>query len=218
MAMKRDAKEMKHLFAIFGIALLAAGLPAQGLSGAEYVESFEDVGNPDKIMAGSLLIGSDGTWQGELRDGVYELSNSAKPGAIKYYQFSFGSSGGQSLEVSVDVEGQYDGKAAGAGVLYGFDPANRTYYAFVVSKDGSYNVWQRGPNGMRRMAGGTHDAIQAEGANKVTASLQGPMAELSVNGARVFAHSAGNAAAGGAGIIALDTGDYRFDNFRLTAE
>lgn len=209
---------MRSLFTL----LVAFTLAATPTLAAEYREAFDEGRDPAQVMAGTLLIGDDGIWTGALEDGAYSLSNSGKDGAVRFYHFGFpsqGTSGGPSrTEVAVDVAGQFDGQISGAGLLYQFDRQARTYYAFVVMKDGSYSLLRRGAEGLRRVAAGNNAAIKSDGVNSLLARLQGGKAELYVNDTRVVGHSTDPSAAGDAGIIALDRGAYRFDNFRLSVE
>ena len=202
--------------------LVAALLAATPVLAAEYRESFDAGSDPAKIMAGTLLIGDDGVWTGALEDGAYRLSNPGKDGAIRFYHFGFPGRSAASAtgrtEVAVDVEGRFDGRIAGAGLLYRFDPAARTYYAFVVMKEGAYSLWQRTAEGLRRVASGSNAAIKPAGANSLLARLQGGKAEVFVNETRIVGHSLGAGQTGHVGIVAFDRGAYRFDNFRLSAE
>jgi len=201
---------------------LAAPLAIWPALAAEYRESFDESRDPARIMAGTLLIGNDGTWIGALEDGAYSLSNSGKAGAVRYFHVDFakrnGTDAAERTEVAVDVAGQFEGQAAGAGLLYRFDREARTYYAFVVMKDGAYSLWQRSADGLRRLAGGSNAAIKPGSVNSLLARLQGGEAELYVNDTRIVGHSTGATLAGDVGIIAFDRGAYRFDNFRLSVE
>ena len=202
--------------------LITLVLAASPTLAAEYRETFDEGRDPAQILAGTLLIGDDGVWSGALEEGAYRLSNPGKDGAVRYYHVGFSSQVASGTagrtEVAVDVAGQFDGRAAGAGLLYRFDPKARTYYAFVVMDDGVYSLLERSANGLRRVASGDNAAIKPAGVNSLLARLENGKAELFVNGTRIVGHSTGSSAAGEAGIIAIDRGSYRFDNFRLSVE
>lgn len=202
--------------------LVALALAAAPALAAEYRETFDEGRDPAKILAGTLLIGDDGVWSGALEDGAYSLSNAGKDGAVRYFHVDFsnqsGAGAGSRTEVAVDVAGQFDGQVAGAGLLYRFDRAARTYYAFVVMKDGVYSLWQRGTEGLRRVAAGSNAAIKPDGTNSLLVRLEDGKAELFVNDTRIGGHSTGPTAEGDVGIVAFDRGTYSFDNFRLTVE
>ena len=201
---------------------LVLALAAPAALAAEYNETFDAGKDPAQIMGGTLLIGDDGTWHGALEDGVYSLNNASKPGAVRYYHFGFASqaegSAAQKTELAVDVDARFEGQVSGAGLLYRFDREAKTYLAFLVMKEGGYSLFQRTSEGFRRVASGSNAAIKPEGVNRLVARLQGDQVELFINDVRILAHSAGETAGRRAGIIALDQGAYRFDNFRLSVE
>ncbi len=203
---------------------LVLGLAAFGAVGAaralEYLETFEADGDPAAMMAGTLLIGSDGGWRGALVDGTYNLSNDGKKGGVRYFHLGRRNqgAGAKTLTVAVDVLARFDGAAAAAGLVYLVDPKSRTYYAFVVGKDSGYMVLRRGAEGFKKVAAGTNDAIKAEGVNRLSVELEQDKAALYVNQAQVIGHSVKRDAEGNAGIIAVDLGDYRFDNFWFATE
>ncbi len=203
---------------------LALGLVVFGAAGSaralEYLETFEPDGDPAAMMAGTLLIGSDGAWSGALADGAYRLSNAGKKGGIKYFHLGRPDqgAGAETLTVSVDITARFDGKAAGAGLVYLVDPRTKTYYAFMVAEGGSYTVLRRGTQGFKRVASGTNDAIKSDGVNRLSVRLARDKARLFVNEAQVIGHSVERTAEGNAGIIAVDLGDYRFDNFQFATE
>ncbi len=202
---------------VLGLAVFGAA----GSAGAtEYLETFEPDGDPAAMMAGTLLIGSDGAWSGALADGTYRLSNAGKKGGIKYFHLGRPNqgAGAEKLTVGVDVLARFEGTAAGAGLVYLVDPRSRTYYAFVVGKGSGYSVFRRGNEGFKKLASGTNDAIKSQGVNRLSVELTRDKARLYVNEAQVIGHSVKRTAEGNAGIIAVDLGDYRFDNFWFATE
>ena len=201
---------------MLGLIALGSAGPARA---AEYLETFETDRDPTAMLAGTLLIGDDGAWRGELIDGTYRLRNDSKKGAVRYFHLRHGQQGRdvRSLTVSVDVSTRFDGAAAGAGLVYLLDPESKTYYAFLVTRKG-YWILRRGAKGFERVAGGSNDAIKTDGVNRLSAQLEQESARLFVNGTRVIGHSLKGATEGNVGIIAVDLGDYRFDNFRFVTK
>ena len=192
----------------FGLALAAAG-PA----GADYRESFDAGADPGRVMAGKLLLGEKDGWSGELSEGQYRLSNADKANALRYF-FVYPKQRAASLEVT--VEGRFDGDNAGAGLLYGVDREAGTYYAFVVAKGGKYAVFERTPNGIKRIAAGGNDAINREGVNALSIRFEGNTVSHFINDAKMMGFGSKNPVEGAVGIVAIDRGAYSFDDFAFT--
>ena len=60
---------MRSLFTL----LVAFALAATPSLAAEYREAFDEGRDPAQIMAGTLLIGDDGVWNGSLEGGAYKI-------------------------------------------------------------------------------------------------------------------------------------------------
>lgn len=195
---------------ICGLAVIAA--PAAAI---EFLETFDVVGDPARVLGGTLHLGDNGQWVGALEDGGYLLSNSAAPGTVRYSHFGV-SDGTEPNAISVEVSGRFDGKAAGAGLLYRFDRASKGYFAFVLTADG-FALYKRTRRGFVPLSRGRDKAVKAGGVNKLAVQLEGSSATLLVNGTRVLGHkSEGPPAGSEVGLIAIDLGAYRFDNFTLS--
>ena len=214
--MRRPLALAALLAAQLALSALLAVAPARA---GDYLETFEAGKDPQSIMAGTLLLGSDGSWQGELRDGAYLLSNKGQAGGVRYFHLRQRQDAApKEVSISVDVSGSFDGQVAGAGLLYDFGQDGKSYFAFVLGKDAHYTLWRRGPNGFQRVATGDNAAIRPDGINLLAARLGDAKAELTINGARILAHKAEGATDRAVGIIALDTGSYRFDNFHYAVQ
>ena len=200
-----------------GLALTGSAAPAQAPG---YIETFDEGSDPADVMAGVLLIGEDGAWSGRLEDGVYKLANRDKSGAIRYFHLGRRGSAARPGSVKlfgVDVAGRFSSDVAGAGLIYRFDRQAKTYFAFVITRDG-YGVWQRGRDGFRRVAAGSNEAIKAEEPNSLIVQLASGRARLFVNETQVLAHSVKGGTGGDIGIIAIDRGEFLFDNFKLAGD
>ena len=116
----------------------------------------------------------------------------------------------------MSIIGQFEGQKAGAGLVYGHQP-DGGYYAFVVMANSGYALYRGGADGLRQLSKATNKAIQVSSVNHLAVELKGSEAVLSVNGERVYGHSAEGGASlqGQVGIIAIDRGAYSFDDFSL---
>ena len=202
--------------AIAGLALVwAVALTVGQAAALEVKESFDAVDDPARVLGGTLHTGDDGQWAGALQDGKYVLSNSVAPGAVRYNHVG-ASDGSKPTSVSVDVDGQFDGDAAGAGLLYRYERASKGYFAFVLTADG-YALYKRTASGFRPLSRGTNAAVKPDGDNRLTVQLDGTSVTLLVNGTRVLGHKSDGPPAGPeVGLIAIDRGVFSFDNFALS--
>jgi hypothetical protein len=178
-----------------------------------YEESFDPAKLPEQVLSGTLLLGEEGSWSGRLADGRYVLTNERKPDAVEYFYLGTKAGLGQArvqVEVSVDAPGE----AAGAGILYRFDPERKTYLGFLVLPGGKYAVIERDEQRAVIRMSGMHDAIEP-GANQLTVASDGGAVRFSVNGTEVATINTG-AAGVGAGILAFGIGQFSFDNFAMS--
>jgi len=198
------------------LALAAGPRPAAAL---ELLETFDSSpGAADSGLRGMLLDGSEHPWRGGFKDGAYVLSNSSTPNAVKYFHFGT-MRGARPKLVAVKVSGAFDGDSSGAGLLYRYDAASGTYFAFVMSRDGRYTLYKRGSGGLRPLLAGSDDGIDPAGAAHLRVELEGTAATLFVNDKKVGAHdSSGPPDGPEAGMIAISSGTFRFDDFRLITE
>ena len=121
-----------------------------------YQETFE--GNPADMLQGQLFTGTDDMWDIRIADGRYVFSNQQDQGAVYYHYL--GDLNGDAA--SVDVMGQF-GNAAGAGLLYRFDPERRHYFAFLITGPDAYAFYKRADEGLQVMLEGNSSAIRPEG-------------------------------------------------------
>jgi hypothetical protein len=201
--------------ALFAAMVLA--LPRTG-EALELLETFDATSGGDSGLRGMLLDGRDEPWQGRFDDGAYVLSNSSSPNAVKF--FHFGSKrGARPTLVAVEVSGDFEGENSGAGLLYRYDGATGFYFAFVVAKNGHYALYKRTAGGFRPLLAGTAEAIAGDGPNHLRVELDGPTATLFVNDQKIGAHkSVGPPDGLEAGMIAISSGTFSFDDFQLVTE
>ena len=180
----------------------------------EYREAFDETRPPQEMFQGRLLVGEADGWTGELKKGTYFLINRETPDAEKVIVLPKPVSG--AAKIGVSIIGQFEGQKAGAGLAYGHQP-DGGYYAFVVMANSGYALYRGGADGLRQLSKATNKAIQVASVNHLSVELSGSQAVLSVNGERVYGHSAdgGTSLQGQVGIIAIDRGAYSFDDFSL---
>jgi hypothetical protein len=125
----------------------------------------------------------------------------------------------EGSNVSVEIEGTFiSGQYhSGAGLIFGFDPQTRFYWVFAVMEEGSFGIYRRDEGGFQMKMGGTHSGIRAGAVNRLAIVSTGQAFRLTINGQEVGSIGRNVATGNGVGLLALGTGRFAFDNFRLTA-
>lgn len=186
-----------------------------------YQETFDSGADPSQAFWGLLDIGpkQNDPWNGVLAKGAYGLTHSGKAGAVRYYYRSSLDDGTPLSEcaVSVEVGGTFDQEISGAGLLYEFDPTNNYYFGFVIGKDSTYAVYQRNQDGMRRVVSGQSPAVRPNQINRLTLVPQSNIINFYINNKHVAKVGSGTSPKGAAGILAISSGFFMFDNFALYA-
>lgn len=185
------------------------------LAAAEFQESFDETRPPQEMFQRQLLVGEADGWTGEIKKGTYFLINRETPGASKVIVLP--KPVAVDAKIAVSIIGQFEGQKAGAGLVYGHKPGG-SYYAFVVMANSGYALYRGSSEGLQQISKATNQVIQVASVNHLSAELKGSEAVLSVNGQRVYGHSAegGDSLQGQVGIIAIDKGAYSFDDFSLS--
>lgn len=211
---------MRHGLRLPGLRLLASALPGMliayaAMAAGEYRESFDETRPHAEMLQGQLFVGDGGGWTGEVKNGTYFLIDRETPGAKKVIVLP--NPVDATAKIGVSVIGQFEGQKAGAGLVYGHKP-DGSYYAFVVMANSGYALYRGSAEGLQQLSRATNKAIQVSSVNHLAAELKGNEAVLSVNGERVYGHTAeaGASLQGQVGIIAIDKGAYSFDDFALT--
>ena len=196
-------------------AVLSCGLWLSTATGAaramDYRDGFDSL---DSALVGALMLGETDGWAGALKDGRYALDNASQSGSVRYY---FLTPKRQPATLEVAVEGGFDGEQAGAGLIYGLDREAGTYYAFVVTRDGKYSVYQRSNKGLRRIAAGSNEAIRSAGPNRLEVRFEGTAVSHFINESKMMGFGLKTAVEGGVGIVAIDRGRFLFDDFFFSA-
>jgi hypothetical protein len=156
-------------------------------------------------------------WTEELKNGRYCTTNRTDDTAIHYVHVSVDKHDVNDAPVfmRVQAEGANPTAFAGGGVLYRFDGAARTYYAFVLSPTGQVTFWRRDKDGLTKLFAGTVPR---------TAPGQPTMIGVVGRGSRLFLFADdtlmatvedGVLARGLVGAIALSKGRFCFDDFTV---
>ncbi len=184
-------------------------------------ESFEDGQTPQTVFWGGLDIGQkeNDPWTGMLAKGAYVLMHQGRPGAVRYYfRHSLDQPAGAALAtyaLSVDVAGEFSGDLSGAGLIYAYDPLTKYYFGFVKGAGRAYAIYRRDKQGLRRLVGGTSNAVEPEKACRLAIVPQDAAIHFYINGTHIAALEDEGAMTGGAGLIAISPGMFAFDNFTL---
>jgi hypothetical protein len=201
--------------------LLAIGLglmpPAGGAAAAGLVETFDAARPAAEVLGGLASVGDDGTWRAALEDGAYVWRNEADAQAVKYIHLDRLSGGADlaTAAVEVDVTVAAGEGAAGAGLIYRFDPAGRTYLLFVLLREGDYGLFFRAKDGFKRLASGDAPGVDPAGRNRLGVRPMGERIEFLVNGNRAVAIGGDRIPGEGVGIAALGKGTFSFDNLSI---
>lgn len=184
-----------------------------------YQEAFDTDTDPSQAFWGVLGIGQkqNDPWAGVLAKGAYGLTNTGKAGAVRYYYHNSLNDGPTLSEcaVSVEVAGTFNEEISGAGLIFELDPTNKYYFGFIIGRDHTYAVYQRNEEGMRRVVSGESPAVRAHQSNRLTLVPQANIINFYINGQHVAKVGSGTPPHGAAGIMAISSGFFLFDNFTL---
>ncbi len=199
---------------------LALGLTVAPARAAEIVETFDAGKAPAQILGGSVKPGRDGAWNAALADGTFTLSNDSDPQAIKYFKidgFGGDNDGLADASVAVDVDVGNAGDMAGAGIVYRFDAANRSYLLFTLMGNDQYGAFARGPNGFKPIARGSVAGLRP-GANRLEVRTEGERIVFLVNDTPAASLVVRGATGKSVGLAAIGKGTFTFDNFAIRDE
>lgn len=170
----------------------------------------------DDPEASVLVLGNDGTWSAEIADGQYVVKNGADKDAVRYVHVGL-SQDEKPLELSsssidVDVDGSFEDRDSGGGILYRFDPESKTYLAFVLTTDG-YMILKRDKESLQTVSQGAHahdEAVTLEVNTFDSGELEFRMDDEVVATIRIDGID-GNEV----GMISIGRGEFDFDNFQI---
>jgi hypothetical protein len=186
-----------------------------------YEETFDKGDDSAQPFWGLLDIGQkqNDPWVGVLAKGAYGLTNTGKPGAVRYYYRNNLDDGTKLSEcaVSVEVGGTFNEEISGAGLIYELDATNKYYFGFLIGRGRTYAVYQRSQDGMRRVVSGESPAVRPNQSNRLTLVPHANIINFYINGKHVAKVGSGTPLQGAAGIMAISSGFFMFDNFTLYA-
>lgn len=187
--------------------ILAVGCLAQTAAQAQSLGPLEQY----------LVLGQEAPWSGAKDGEAYVLGNDSDASALKYIVAGYDTRDEGRRTISVEVELRKAGDGARAGLIYGFVPEPRAYFAFVIEPGRKITLYRRDASGFNAVMS-TSGGMVAEGANTLTIVEHGRQIELLVNGTQVGQF--GNAAVGhgSAGIAAVGIGSFAFKNYQQSAQ
>lgn len=182
-----------------------------------FLEAFD---SPGGEFASYVLKGQEDVWSGQLLSGHYQLGNSSNTGSIKYIYATALTGVTSPLSnnaISVDIMGKFSHpEYSQAGLIFHFDPQTRFYYAFLIKAGTMLSLVLRDADGFQELASTSSDALRAGQINRLMVVPEGEVLRFFVNGSSVMSIESPSLAPGGAGIIAVGTGDFIFDDFAVT--
>lgn len=163
-----------------------------------------------------LTTGTEGAWTGRHDGRVYRLENRSQAGAIHYVYgpVSAASQGRRDIGVAVTLDGAEP--AARAGLLYGYDAAQRSYWLLVAGPGGEVEWIRRDAQGFRTTLSRS-SGRQAAGPVTLTLQEQGRMLALRANGETIATLESDGLGRGAAGIVAVGRGRFGFADYRDAA-
>jgi hypothetical protein len=173
-------------------------------------------------------IGEDGPWRGSIRGGVYRLSNTTDPTAVRYGYVGLSKAAGSPLDdlsstrasVEVGIGEQNIGPFTAAGLLFRFDRSRRFYTGLVLSRPtggsdrrGQLQLVRRDAQGLGLTPLGGADGIDASKRVTLAITGRGESLDLFVNDELFRSVPAPGDMRGDPGLLAIGTGDFEFDDF-----
>lgn len=177
-------------------------------------------GESSELDLGSLTPylqdGSDGVWRGEYADNAYWLENFDDSGAIRYYYGDFDRREAGSRRIGVDLRFENTSSGARAGLVYGYDSSDGSYYLITLSPGGEFGTFRRDDNGVRQL--GSSSAKLSGKSQRLEIQERGAEVEFFVNGRSMGSLQSSGTGSGAAGIAALGIGRFGFNQYRSTSD
>jgi hypothetical protein len=184
-------------------------------------ETFDAEQPPEKIFWGALDIDphANNPWTGLLAKGVYTLSNTEQTGTVRYYfRQNLDPKSGKTLSeypISVDVSGEMNAKVSAAGLLFAYNPQTKHYIAFVKGPGSTYTIYKHEEGGLRQITSGTSKAIHPNQSNQLAIIPNQSNLSFYINSTHITSIKDETATSGGAGLLAISSGRFQFDNFTI---
>ena len=163
------------------------------------------------LLKDIVSYGVDGNWTTSVEENNFCIHGPDAVGDVKYYYINTNEKhwGERTFKVKVEVR-----EGASAGMIYGLRENPKRYYMIIVNRENELTVVQRTANGFKRRKGANFDHEEEEPV-ELEVRENGNHIDLFVNGNKMFGFGNDSVGKGGAGIIAVDAGDYVFSNFEL---
>jgi hypothetical protein len=161
-----------------------------------------------------LLLGSDPPWTGAMEGGTYRLTNAAPNTDIIYFVAALPGGAAQEVSVSIGIAAQPGAGYSGAGILFNFDAASRTYLAVVATATDELAIYQRNEQGVSELARLPLGVAAAGGVLRLALRATGRGVAFEVNGTNQGSID-GIGLTGQAGILAIDGGSYSFADYQV---
>ncbi len=161
--------------------------------------------------------GTDGAWSAQQTDDGFTLTNETDPEAITYFYVDANAQGAGEREIAVDVRLDRIDGASHAGLIYGFQPADKSYFLFLLEPDDTVGFYRRDASGLNRMMSSGGFGLKS-GWNRLAIQEKGSEIDLMVNGKKMGSLGSDGMGQGATGIAAWGTGAYAFRGFAVKPE
>jgi len=180
-----------------------------------YVESFDllDISNTDNIWN---LANNERGWKSYINNGIYSLS-SKDPTAVKYIWLdpkNDEEKNAASLEVKLDPHKESLAFTS-CGLLLSFDQKTKHYYAYTISKDGEYHLFEKNERGINKIFSGRKSNVNMEEFVTVGAILEETKMSFYINEELIKIHNFSKPLKAIFGVVAIGQGDFYFDNLSI---
>ena len=180
-----------------------------------YVESFDliDISDTDNLWT---LDNDEHGWKSYINNGIYSLS-SIDPAAVKYIWLdpkNDKENNAASLEVKLDPHKESSAFTS-CGLLLCFDQKTKHYYAYTISKDGEYHLFEKNEKGINKIFSGRKSDVNIEEFVKVGAILEETKMSFYINEELIKIHNFSKPHKVIFGVVAIGQGDFYFDNLSI---
>ena len=165
-------------------------------------------------LAGAVTMGQDGSWEGRVEGGWFNLFNSNDPGAVRYYHMDIAklTAGERVVNLNTALV------AAGSDIVYSgllLDWISDTeYFGFTIGSDGSLTIIQRTAEGFE-FTPAEDDRARLDGSDVLELRETPTTAALYANGEEIFTIEFAEGFSPSYGIIAVGTGRFAFNGFSI---
>ena len=174
-----------------------------------FIESFDFKNSVTKVFSNY----EEKVWQGRLEAGVFKLLNHKDASAVKYHYLNINNQEMAALITSVEVSMiDAEKENSGCGLLFCYDEAASSYYAFQLNHNGQYRLWLKDANGYKVLVSGRSKLIIPNEFNKLAFVKENGSIYLFINDQFLKKVNDNTLTSGHSGVIAFSTGQFEFDN------